>query len=394
MDIVIVTDFYGIIGESSRGRFQHLADKLTERHNVEIITSDFCHEKKQHYIRPYPSENRKLTILHEIGYKKNISIKRILAHALWGRNVANYLKKRKKPDVIYCAIPTLTAAYLAGRICCKRKIKFIIDIQDLWPEAFMMLLKKNILNDLIFLPVTILSNAIYKQADGICAVSDTYGQRALKVNRKCKRETTVYLGTELSLFNKSSLQEPILKKNINEIWIGYCGTLGSSYDLTCVIDALHIINDKKIKFIVMGDGPREKEFRDYAKKKKVNVIFTGRIKHEQVRGLLSICDIAVNPITHNAAQSIINKHADYAAAGLPVISTQESEEYQSLVVKYNMGWNCKNNDPQDVANKMKVLIKDEELRIKMGRNARRCAEENFDREKTYQKIITVIEEHE
>ena len=41
-------------------------------------------------------------------------------------------------------------------------------------------------------------------------------------------------------------------------------------------------------------------------------------------GMLGVCDIAVNSISKGAAQSIINKHGDYAAAGLPVVNTQES----------------------------------------------------------------------
>ena len=33
------------------------------------------------------------------------------------------------------------------------------------------------------------------------------------------------------------------------------------------------------------------------------------------------------------------------------------------------------------------LLKDPELRKKMGANARRCAEERFDRKTTYQKLV-------
>ncbi len=40
--------------------------------------------------------------------------------------------------------------------------------------------------------------------------------------------------------------------------IAYCGTLGKSYDIKCVIDALDKIQNPKLKLIVMGDGPREK----------------------------------------------------------------------------------------------------------------------------------------
>ena len=107
-------------------------------------------------------------------------------------------------------------------------------------------------------------------------------------------------------------------------------------------------------------------------------------------GRLCSCDIAMNPIMCGAAQSIINKHADYAAAGIPVISTQESQEYKGLVDSYAMGINCKNGDAEALARAIENLSLLSELRIKMGGNARKCAEEKFDRNYIYNGIIRII----
>ena len=96
-------------------------------------------------------------------------------------------------------------------------------------------------------------------------------------------------------------------------------------------------------------------------------------------GAISACDMVVNPIVGKSVASIINKHADYAASGLPVINTQESPEYRNLVEDYNMGFNCKNGNTVEMAEKIKTLIEDKSLRHEMGRNARRCAVERFDR---------------
>ena len=170
----------------------------------------------------------------------------------------------------------------------------------------------------------------------------------------------------------------------------YCGTLGSSYDLTCVIDALNILNDSRVCFIVMGDGPRLEEFKTYAKEKRIRAEFVGRLQYNAMCSLLIACDITINPITHMAAQSIINKHADYAASGKPVVSTQESEEYRNLIDQYEMGFNCRNNDSVDIADKIRTLTDNKELRMRMGRNARKCAEERFDRAVAYKLLENAI----
>lgn len=175
-----------------------------------------------------------------------------------------------------------------------------------------------------------------------------------------------------------------------EIWLGYAGTLGTSYDLPLVFKAIKKLNNSNLRFIVMGDGPLAGDFKKQAK--YLNVTFTGRLSYSQMCGAISACDMVVNPIVGKSVASIINKHADYAASGLPVINTQESPEYRNLVEDYNMGFNCKNGNTVEMAEKIKTLIEDKSLRHEMGRNARRCAVERFDRMTSYCKLKYCIME--
>lgn len=394
MDILILTNFSGDFTEKDNTRFLYLANIISDgKDNIaEIVTSDFAHlektRKKSGIKWPF-----KVTFLYEPGYQKNISLKRLYSHYVWGKNVAEYLRRRKKPDIIYCAVPSLTAAYEAAKYCKRTKTRFIVDIQDLWPEAFQMVFRVPIINSVVFYPFYQLADKIYGSADAICAVSRTYADRALSVNKKCDTGTVVFLGTDMDTFDRNAAENKVSDKPSDELWLAYCGTLGKSYDLKCVIDALGLIKKygyKSPRLIIMGDGPQRDEFEIYAKKKEIAAKFYGFLPYDQMCGLLKACDFAVNPITHGAAQSIINKHADYAAAGLAVLSTQESEEYKRLVDEYKMGFNCRNNDPRDLAEKLILLINNEERRKELGRNARKCAEERFDRRNTYQLLVEVI----
>lgn len=392
MDILILADFSGSFDGKTNNRFAYLADMLADEHDVEIVTSDFYHGTKSHFENKPEGFKYKVTMLHEEKYTKNVSLKRFYSHFVWGKEVNKYLKGRKKPDVIYCAVPTLYASYKAARYCKKNGVKFIVDIQDLWPEAFKMVLRLPIISDIIFAPFTFLANGIYKRADEVVAVSDTYVERALRVNKKLNSGHTVYLGTRLETFDDNAKNNPVQKPE-GEIWLAYCGTLGASYDITCVLDALVILKERGItppKFMVMGDGPRKDGFERYAKDRNIDAVFTGRLPYAEMCGRLCACDITVNPITRGAAQSIINKHADYASSGLPVINTQECAEYRNLVDDNRMGFNCKNNDAEDLADKLAQLLQDKELRAEMGKNARRCAEERFDRANSYKEIVDLI----
>lgn len=395
-DIIIIANFCRDFSSNDNGRFMYLCKALSKRNEVEIVTSDFSHSMKRHKEAIKETWPFKITFLHEPGYKRNVSISRFKSHYNWGKEVDKYLSSRKKPDVVYCAVPSLTAAKKTAKYCHKYNIKFIIDIQDLWPEAFKMVFNTPIISDITFMPFEKTANYIYKSADEIFAVSDTYMERALNVNRKCKKGYTVFLGTDLNAFDLNCrIVKPYLSKEQNEIWIGYCGSLSYSYDIKSIIDAISILLDKSqktIKFIVMGEGVQKAEFEEYAKKKRIDSYFLGKLEYPKMCSTLSQCDIVVNPIKKNSAASIINKHGDYAASGKPVINTQESSEYRNLIDKYKMGFNCRNGDSLDIASKLNVLLCDDDLKKTMGYNARVCAEEKFNREKTYKVIIEKIEE--
>jgi glycosyltransferase involved in cell wall biosynthesis len=391
MDIVIVANFCGDFSETDNYRFSYLANVLCETNEVEIVTSKFLHTAKKNR-KFLPKHKYKITLIDELGYAKNVCLKRFFSHFMWGANVMRYFKNRKKPDVVYCAVPSLSAPYHLARYCKKNKIRYIIDVQDLWPEGFQMVFNIPIVSYIIYLPFRCIANYIYKSADEVIAVSQTYVDRVMRVNRKCKKGHSVFLGTELKTFDRNANKETDLKKRPNEIWLAYCGTLGSSYDLTSVIKAVAKVNSNNLKFIIMGDGPLKDKFTKQAIEERINAIFTGRLAYDEMCSLLKKCDIAINPIMPGAAQSIINKHADYAMAGLPVINTQENKEYRDLLNKYQCGINCRTGSVKDIAKALERLISFSNERKTMGVNSRYMAEEKFERSVTYRQIADVVEE--
>ena len=396
LDILIIAHFTQVPGEVGNGRFQYIADKIDKNNaTVEVITTSFSHKTKKKRVvtsEQIKSINYKLTMIYEPGYKKNVSLRRFYSHYIMGKNLNRYLRNRKKPDVIYCAVPSLDVAHVAAKYAKKNNIRFIIDIQDLWPEAFKMIFNTSIISNIIFWPMKCKADYIYRAADEIVAVSKTYVDRALDVNLNCNKAYDVFLGTELSYFDKMLEQNKVVREKSNEIWIGYIGTLGHSYDLISVIDAIKLLKNKgyiTIRFIVMGDGPLKSKFENYAKKQGINTEFMGRLDYGKMVGTLVACDIAVNPIKKGSAGSVINKVGDYAAAGLPVINTQECKEYRNLLEEYNAGYNCVNGDIEDIADKIIRLCNKDE-REKLGFNSRKMAKELFDREPTHKRIFELI----
>jgi len=396
MKILILANFTDDPELKGNNRFNYLAELLSEKgHEVTLVTSTFSHTKKQQRFTKDYQTNYRTEFIYEPGYKRNISVKRVFSHLSFNRNLRKFLKVKKTFDVVYCSFPTIETALTGIKYSKEQKIKSVVDIQDLWPEAYSLIIKNKTIYTLLFSNLIRKANWVYKNADHLVSVSQTYLDRAQSVSEK-KYGTVTYLGTDLSKFDKYKAQVTDFDFNSYGFYMGYVGTLGHSYDLTGVFDAMNILPPeirRDIAFVVMGDGPLFNYFKEYSAKLDINVIYTGRLSYDKMCSILSNCDIAVNAIVKGAAQSIINKHADYCAAALPIINTQECSEYRALVDEFVIGLNSENNNPEDLASKIKLLYFDKEMCQLMGENSRKLAELRFDRQKTYPEIVKVIEEN-
>ena len=391
MKIFIVANFTN----SETSRFFELARLFTSRrHDVVVITSDFSHSSKRLKKEKPQYDTFKTVYLHEPGYKSNVSIKRLWSHYVWGRNVEKYIQNSTvKPDVVYASLPTYTAGRLVGKWCNKNDVKYIVDVQDLWPEAFKVAVKNSFLQQ-AFLPMEWIANAAYKTADYVIGVSDTYRNRALNVNKKCKEGLTVFLGNNGEKFDIAKEKYRICKPD-DEFWIAYIGTMGFSYDINLAIDAIKLVKvsklSKKVKFVAMGNGPLLDEYKKHAEESDIDFEFTGSLPYEIMVGKLCSCDAVINCLRPGAAQSITNKVGDYALSGLPVINTQENPEYRKLVEATQCGINCECGNAEDVAAAIVKLVESPELRKQMGEAARQLGKDKFDRRCSYARIVEAVE---
>lgn len=397
MNVLIISNFPDVLNGKQDMRFTYLANLLvTKGFDVEMIISDFDHEVKDVRKRDdYSQYKFKITVLHEPVYSHNVSLRRLYAHYKWGQNVGEYLHGlENKPSVVYCAIPSLTTARAAAYYCRANNVKFVVDLQDLWPEAFAMAIKNRLLQEL-FLPMKWYVDKVYASADLAVAVSDTYIERILSVNNKITSGISVFLGNDGAAFDEGRGKYH-LERSDDEIVIAYVGNMSTSYDMPCVFDALAKVQKhgkvkQPIRFVLIGGGVDEEKFKEYARMTYTNTQFLGKKSYQEMAGMLCDCDIVVNPIVKASVASIINKVGDYALAGKPVINTQESHEYRQLVEKYMCGINCNCGDSDDVANAIEKLALDPELRKLMGENARRLGKEKFDRRYTYPQIVSELE---
>lgn len=395
MDAVIISNYWHFPIEKSSSRYHTIATLAAEQGiSVEVITSRFYHTKKKQRNESEVLSGiaYKATLLEEGSYSRNVSPARLSAHSRFAKNVINYLSNREKPDVIYLFVPPAGLAKKVVKYANQNNIRVVIDVLDLWPEAFAMLMPAPIAK-LLLNPMKKSVEFAYDNADEVVAVSSTYVQRAIRNNPRKNIGHSVFIGTDIDYFDRAAEQAPMLEGKMRPITMAYIGMLGHSYDLCGVMDAMKLLIEQgydMVELLIMGDGPMKEKFEAYAKQNNLPVRFTGRLAYTDMVKMLVKCDIGLNVLVGKAAQSIINKQADYVSAAIPVINVQQNQEFGELLVAYDAGMMCSPGDTQALATAIRFLAEDEEARKRMGRNSRRLAEDKFDRNKTYQEIIDVI----
>ena len=399
-NIAIVTLAVALENEKGYSRFRFLATVLSKYYNVDLITSSFQHwEKKQRDRAAVDAMNTpyRIMIADEPGYKKNVDFRRIYSHKVAVKNIIKILKNNHY-DLIYCIIPDNNMAASVGGFAKSHGIKFIVDIEDLWPEAMEMIspFSKG-LNKVLFGTFRKTAYKAYLAADAFVGTSDEY--RDVPKNKYGilqKPAITVYVGVDLDDFD-SGIREfsNQIEKKGDEFWITYAGNLGASYDIGTLIKAGQILysrEQKDIKVKILGGGPCEEEFKSIAMKKKCNVEFMGYTPYRKMAAYLSKSDILINSFVRKAPQSIVTKIGDYLAAGIPIINTLASPEFRKKVEHDGLGRNIIAEDPEKLAEMIFEMKNDKEELDKMGKKSRLICEAEFDRKVSYLKIKDLIDD--
>jgi len=145
---------------------------------------------------------------------------------------------------------------------------------------------------------------------------------------------------------------------------------------------------KSMEFVLVGDWfdrDTKTEIESYIKK---NVEFPIRIKgpllNQEKYNMLASCDIFVFP-TYYPAEGHPWVIIEAMAQGLPIVTTDQGAIAESVIDGVN-GFIVEKRNPVQIAEKIKFLIENPDIRKKMGEESRRLYLENFTEEKMIERL--------
>lgn len=330
MNVWIVNPYGTLPSEGWREyRSAMLARALAQRgYTVRWWISDVEHRSKQRrpvkVIDPLLPAGVHVEVVETREYKGNISLGRIRYERSFGAGFVRASQALPAPDLIVLADPSL---FFAGPILSyarRAQIPFVLDVLDLWPELFSILLPSPMrrLGTWVFAPLYRRRDQLVSHAAAVVAVTADYLEQVTRRVRPARSEV-VYLGVD-----RSGLCPPSPEYSAGApLALVYAGTLGEAYDMPVVLAAIErlALAERPVHFTIAGDGPWQERVAALATKYPQHLVFLGQVPVSRLAACYATAHVGLASYGAGSTVSMPVKLFDYMAAGLATIGSMQGE---------------------------------------------------------------------
>lgn len=239
------------------------------------------------------------------------------------------LTRRRRFDLAYVYHPPITVGLAAAVAGLFRRLPFILDVQDLWPDTLAAtgMAGGRRLGGLIGL----LCAFVYARADAIVAQSE--GIRAALLARRIPAERLVTIHNWAEAEPEVPQHSPSLAPN--RFVVVYGGNLGKAQGLQTVLQAAARLQDQRPEILIQlyGDGVEAAALRRTAACLDLrNLEFHGRVGKTEINAVLARADALLVHLADHPLFSITvpSKIQAYLAIGRPIAAGVAGEAARLL----------------------------------------------------------------
>lgn len=298
------------------------------------------------------------------------------------RNTKTASRHFEKPDAIIGSSAHPLAALLAIELGKKYKCKKIVEIRDLWPEsivAYGIAAPKNP----AILALRRLEKWIYTHADAIVFTMgggyDYILEQGWESEIPPSKCHYINNGVDLEAFryNEDHFQiQDLDLANPQYFKVVYTGSVRKANRIDMLFDAAQMIDNKKIRILIWGDGDELEKLKTRAEREKIqNVVFKGRAEKREIPFILSQGDVLfLDSFDDKIARFGIssNKLFEYFAAGKPILMSHISGHNPAAPFSCSLTYE---NNPESIARVIQEAASLDQVSYDaMCRNALRAAE--------------------
>jgi glycosyltransferase involved in cell wall biosynthesis len=262
-------------------------------------------------------------------------VKKLLGHLSFAASSLASGFRLGPTDVVIASSPTFFAAYSAWVTARARRAVFVLEVRDLWPEAFIDLgvLRRGHVTQLL----EALVRFLYRHADGIVVVTEPFAERIAAQGIPRTKITTITNGADIEWFGSDvSGSAELLRRKLGlqqKFVVAYIGAHGVSHGLMSVMAAAKRCTDDHIAFLFVGDGGEKAALERYRMENSLdNVVMLPSQPAETIREFYALADVCLVPLRDIPLFEafIPSKMFEMMAMGRPIIASVRGEAQRIL----------------------------------------------------------------
>lgn len=296
-------------------------------------------------------------------------------------------------DVIYATSTPLTIGIPAVLLKWCRRVPFVFEVRDQWPRIpiEMGIIKNPTLKWFLYR----LERRFYKSAVAIVALSPGMAEGIQRVLKSVQREIIIAPNSADTKLFHPDIDASEMRDKLG--WKGkfivlHFGAMGKVNSLHFLIDVAKSIQQyQDIHIVLVGEGKERKTLADKAASLK-NFEVKGPVSKNKLPEIVAACDIATVIIGNYPViqDNSSNKFFDSLSAGKPVLLNYSGWQ-REIIENHKCGYGCKLYDTDEYIKKLLYLYEKRGQLPEMGRNARRLAKTEYDRDLISNRILTLVE---
>ncbi|MAD12258.1 MAG: glycosyltransferase WbuB [Flavobacteriaceae bacterium] len=411
MRILLIHQYFLEKSDGGGSRFNEMTNVWAQEGNKITVLAGMVHyatgKKEDRYKGKY--------ILEEPSFYKNVDVirchvsesyntdflGRLLAYFsfVFSSIYAGLFKAKSSYDVILVTSPPLFVGITAIVLSKIKRLPFVFEIRDLWPESA---IDTGVFNNKLIIKFAFwFERYVYKKAKLINVLTPAFKEKLINIKNVPKEKVILIPNAaDFSLAEKiqkdSSFNALDFKKELgfeNKFVITYVGAHGIANHLIQLIDAAEKLKDTNIIFQLIGSGMR-KDFlqKEVIKRNLTNVIFREPVPKSEIFKFILASDVGASVLKNVDTFKTIysNKTFDYMSCKKPILMVIDGVS-RELVETAKCGIFAEPENSLSIAEKSKEMnaIDKSDLKL-MGLNGYCYAKENFDRKELSKKYICEI----
>ena len=298
-------------------------------------------------------------------------------------------------DVVIATSPQLLCGAAGAAVAATRRVPFVLEIRDLWPESIVAVGALPAGHPVIR-GLEVLEKGLYRAADHVVVVTDAFRDNLSSRGVPRDKISVIKNGVDLQRFHPSPRDTAMRARlGFGERFVcAYVGTHGMAHGLDAVLDAAKaLLGDDRIRFLFVGEGAeRARLQRRIVDEHLTNVQMLGSLPRDAMNEVYATADLCLVPLrkTELFTTVIPSKIFEIFAMARPVLLSVDGEA-RSIVERAEGGRFVPPEDVAQMVDAIRAYATSPHEAAAAGQRAERYVRAHFDRARLAEDYLGILE---